>query len=342
MRVLYVFAFVLSVVTACQPPEPAPASGESNPTVRDAVVKIEKAEHGVTRVDAQANLVTSASQPTRPGGNYPVPGMGLYFNWNLALLARNRSFIDVTGTQTTTGAINPGTSTPITNILTAKWDLGTNEPRPETSNLFAQVAVAPCTDAANPCAYDSTKLFYVTELMRASSREQEENGGDRAPSDITVGCLDPMAPVQPGAPPFELRQLTVITDKMNYSSLYHVFGCVVSDSFVSFRSISLSVDLLGSYGQPVAAEIGGNTRNNIGPIISQLPILPQQRPPPRLVALLAADIQALPSNTGAPELVSSAKAEVRFYGCELALPTNCHLVDPGARIRPVNFKRSDQ
>jgi hypothetical protein len=283
-------------------------------------------EHGVTHVNAQARLVTSASQPTRPGGNYMVPGMGLWFDWNLALLARHRSVVDIFGTVATTGAISPGMTALITNDLTAEWYLGTDEPRPETSNLLAQVAVAPCTDAANPCAYDYTKMFYVTELMRASSPKQEETGDDQASSYTELGCLSPMQ----SQSDFELRQLTVIVNK----SFYHVFGCVVSDRFASFQSVSFDVDLLGDDGAPVAVAVDGNTRNNIEPLI------PQRRELPRLVALLAVDIQALQSNAAEPKPVSSAATHVRFYGCTDVDETNCRLVDQKWSNYPVRFEHA--
>ena len=284
----------------CQPTEQPPATAESNPTVRDAT--IQRSNRSVT---AQACIVLDPNQLLRPGGNYIVPSAGLFYDWNLALVGVHGRLIDTFGTIDQTGPVRPGDS-PLGTAMDAAWDLVNGQPDPLTDYLLAQVSVAACKDTAQPhCSFDPTQQFYVTRLLR-----RPRNPANSEPAEVANakrGCL--ARPMRPGRQ-FELRQLTVVGP----SQTYHVFACVVSNDFASFKSVGFNVRLMAADGTPVATSQDGNTRINVGPVTPSEPSLP------RVVALLAVDIAALASPAAK---VAFADTTISLTGCAQPDATGC-------------------
>jgi len=310
----------------CRKSEPVPGSRESNPTVRDPLVTVVNGTAGKRDVSSFACIVLGTSQPAHPGGSFQIPSAGLYYSWNLALVGSGGWLVDAFGTQTWTGPVGNAGKLPFSTPISLGAHLGADQPAPLTDRLFAQVAAAPCVDTANPCKYDSSRMFWVTRLL-GSSNADAGSSFTMSPPAGQPACL---APVKPGLE-FELHQLTVVA----YKDAYHIFACVVSDRFASFKVASFNVNLLAADGTPVATVKGGNTRSNIGPLFSRGSGMPHT------VALLAVDITAITSNGSVPKPVASAETEVQLIGCANPDETACRpLIDQKWPNHPVVFEHA--
>lgn len=307
----------------CRAVEPAPRGTESNPTTRHAVVT--EGSGAARTVTAETCLVVGTGQDIHPGGNYGFQPNGLDFNWNLAIVGARGRIVDVAGTVSSTGAIQPGASATLAIPLALGWNLAANEPNPLTNRLLTQVTVWPCTAAPPGCSHDGAKEVELTRLLRSPDR----SNNSPAPESVNepTGCL---APIKHGGSDPDLRQVTV----SGVSGSYIIFTCLVSNKYKSFQSAGFTAVPLDTSGNP-AAHLDGNTRQNIGPLFGR-----RCSRTPRLITLLAVGESPLAQTTPPIE-----KANITYFytGCHKKDETQCDpqvqvgTVSGGVQVNPVTF-----